>query len=72
MPSVLTARTQPTGPSRGQAAWEYLGDSAKILVESLGFLVSGPGIGKMSEQRRSPLRFLENSGRVLSLFIKQN
>ncbi|BBN68829.1 zinc finger C2H2 type AN1-like family protein, partial [Prunus dulcis] len=34
---VSTARTQQAGPSRGQAAWDYLGDSAKILVESLEF-----------------------------------
>ncbi|BBN67399.1 hypothetical protein Prudu_66S000500, partial [Prunus dulcis] len=48
-PGVSTARTQQAGPSRGQAAWDYLlskfcwdcsfnrGDSAKILVESLEF-----------------------------------
>ncbi|BBH01284.1 hypothetical protein Prudu_011508, partial [Prunus dulcis] len=34
---VSTARTQQAGPSRGQAAWDYLGDSAKFLVESLEF-----------------------------------
>ncbi|CAL2272689.1 unnamed protein product [Prunus armeniaca] len=30
------------------------GDSAKILVGCLGFLVSGPGIGVMSAPRRGP------------------
>ncbi|BBG97297.1 cold shock domain protein 1, partial [Prunus dulcis] len=55
---VSTARTQQAGPSRGQAAWDYLGDSAKFLVESLEFN-SGPGIGMMSEQRRESCRLAE-------------
>ncbi|KAI5332438.1 hypothetical protein L3X38_022567 [Prunus dulcis] len=59
---VSTARTQQAGPSRGQAAWDYLGDSAKFLVESLEFGISGPGIWMMSEQRRGPLRFSRNFG----------
>ncbi|BBH01585.1 hypothetical protein Prudu_011889 [Prunus dulcis] len=41
-----------------------------ILCQNFGresrFLVSGPGIGKMSEQRLGPLRFPEIPGRVLS------
>ncbi|BBG92910.1 hypothetical protein Prudu_000776 [Prunus dulcis] len=32
-----TTHTQQAGPSQGQAAWDYLGDSAKILVKSLSF-----------------------------------
>ncbi|BBH08314.1 hypothetical protein Prudu_020465 [Prunus dulcis] len=62
MRSVSTARTQQAGPSRGQAAWDYLRDSAKFLVESLEFGISGPGIWMMSEQRRGPLWFSRNSG----------
>ncbi|CAL2226228.1 unnamed protein product [Prunus armeniaca] len=35
------------------------GDSAKILVGCLGFLVNGPGIGEMSATIRGPPRFGE-------------
>ncbi|BBH01187.1 cold shock domain protein 1 [Prunus dulcis] len=67
-----TTHTQQAGPSQGQAAWDYLLNSVGFLKFTGGlcqnfgkesrFLVSGPGIGVMSEQRRDSLRFPKNSG----------
>ena len=45
--------------------WDCLncrGDSAKFLVESLNYLVGGPGIGMMSGSRRGRPRSWGNSG----------
>ena len=51
----------------------YRGDSAKNFGRKSWFLVSGPGIGVMSEQRRDSPRFLRNSGAgPVILVLEQN
>ncbi|BBH00125.1 hypothetical protein Prudu_010042 [Prunus dulcis] len=75
---VSTARTQQTGPSRGQAAWEYLLKFLLGLLKLQGrlcqnfgrksrFLSKWADIEKMLEQRRGPLRFPGTLGQVLSI-----
>ncbi|KAI5350296.1 hypothetical protein L3X38_003187 [Prunus dulcis] len=71
-PGALTACTQQAGPSRGQAPWEYLGDSAKILVESRFFCKWARHQGDVGNKDGVRTGFQDIPGQVLSAWLSEH